>query len=288
MNDTIHIDNETLVAYIYDEVDAPDKARVARHLQECRTCGGEYAALTGVRTVLQAWAPPHAGLGFTVVPRAEAEPAARVLRPVPWWNTAPVWAQAAAAILVLAVSAAVANIQVRSSAEGVVVTTGWLAPASARERTSEPRRAPADLSAGALAEAEAATGREGGPPVTPAPVAAASAAATEEWKAALLSLEQQLRNEIRSSRTADALVRASSRSGADEATLRRVQELLAASEARQERNLALRLTQFNRDVNIQRQADLIRIQQLFGHSEGEISKQRQMLNYVMRASAPQQ
>ena len=67
-----------------------------------------------------------------------------------------------------------------------------------------------------------------------------------------------------------------------------MQELLAASEARQERNLALRLTQFNRDVNVQRQADLVRIQQLFGHSEGEISKQRQMLNYVMRASAPQQ
>ena len=70
MNDTIHIDNETLVAYIYDEVDAPDKARVERHLQHCGTCGGEYAALTGVRTVLQAWAPPHAGLGFTVVPTA--------------------------------------------------------------------------------------------------------------------------------------------------------------------------------------------------------------------------
>lgn len=99
MNDTIHIENETLVAYIYDEVDAPDKARLARHLQQCATCGAEYAALTGVRTVLQAWAPPHAELGFTVVPRTEAEQSARVLRPAPWWNTVPVWAQAVAAIL---------------------------------------------------------------------------------------------------------------------------------------------------------------------------------------------
>ncbi|MDO8676992.1 MAG: hypothetical protein Q7R30_00280 [Acidobacteriota bacterium] len=289
MNDTIHIENETLVAYIYDEVDAPEKARVARHLQQCATCGAEYAALTGVRTVLQAWAPPHAGLGFTVVPRTEAEQSARVLRPAPWWNTVPVWAQAVAAILVLAVSAAVANIQVRSGADGFAVTTGWMSQsASARERTSELPRDPADLSAGASAKAEAAIGREGGAAATRAPVATASVTGAEDWKAALVSLEQQLRNEIRTSRSADAVVRTSSRPSADEATIRRVQELLAASEARQERQLALRLTQFNRDVNVQRQADLVRIQQLFGHSEGEISKQRQMLNYVMRASAPQQ
>lgn len=271
MNETIHIDNETLVAYIYDEVDAAEKARVARHLQQCGTCGGEYAALTGVRTVLQAWAPPDAGLGFTVVPTS-ADGSARVLRPAQWWRAVPLWAQAAAAILVLAVSAAVANIQVRSSADGIVVTTGWLAPASARERTSELRRGPA----------------EGGAAATPAPVVAETVAGADDWKAALVSLEQQLRNEIRSSRSADAVVRTSSRSGADEATIRRVQELLAASEARQERNLALRLTQFNRDVNVQRQADLVRIQQLFGHSESELSRQRQALNYVMRASAPQQ
>jgi hypothetical protein len=264
MNDTIHIDNETLVAYIYDEVDAPEKARVERHLQHCGTCGGEYAALTGVRTVLQAWAPPHAGLGFTVVPTAEAERSARVLRPAKWWNTVPVWAQAAAAVLVLAVSAAVANIQVRSGPDGFVVTTGWMSQSpSAREQTSEPRR-------------------------VAAPITAAVVPAAENWKAALRSLEEELRNEIRTSRSADAVVRTSSRSGADEATIRRVMELLAASEARQERNLAVRLTQFNRDVNVQRQADLVRIQQLFGHSEGEIAKQRQVLNYVMRASAPQQ
>ena len=255
MNEMIHIENETLVAYIYDEIDAPEKARVARHLQECRACGAEYAALTGVRTVLQAWAPPHAGLGFAVTQQPEAEQTARVLRPAQWWSTVPVWLQAVAAILVLAVSAAVANIQVRSGADGLVVTTGWMSHTPAA--------------------------------ITPAPIASTTAG-DKEWQAALVSLEQQLRNEIRAGRPSEAIVRTSTRSGADEATVRRVQELLDASEARQERSLALRLTQFNRDVNVQRQADLVRIQQLFGHSEGEISKQRQMLNYVMRASAPQQ
>jgi hypothetical protein len=259
MNETLHIDNETLVAYLYDEVDAPDKARVERHLQRCGTCGGEFAALSSVRTVLRAWAPPDADLGFTVVQKSARPEPAHVLRPAPWWNTVPVWAQAAAAILVLAVSAGVANIQVRSGADGFVVTTGWMS--QVRPAADAP------------------------------PVMAADVAGGENWNAALVALEQQLRSEIRASRStgAETAVRASSRSGADETTIRRVQELLAASEARQERELALRLTQFNLDTNIQRQADLVRIQKLFGQSGDEIARQGQVLNYMIRASGrPQQ
>ncbi len=260
MNDTLHIDNETLVAYLYGEVDAPDKARVERHLPHCGTCGGEFAALSRVRTVLQAWAPPDADFGFTVVQKSARPEPAHVLRPAPWWNTVPVGVQAAAAILVLAVGAGVANIQVRSGADGVVVTTGWM---------SQPGPAPANAP----------------------PVMAADVAGGENWKAALVALEQQLRTEIRAGRitVAETAVRGSSRSGADEATIRRVQDLLAASEARQGRELALRLTQFTLDTNIQRQADLVRIQKLFGQSGDEIARQGQVLNYMIRASGrPQQ
>ena len=257
MSEMSHIDNETLVAYLYDEVDAAARAGIERHLQACGTCGGELAALSDVRAVLKSWAPPVIDLGFTVVQRHGGQPPATVLRPVQWWNTVPVWAQAAAAILVLAVAVGVANVQVRSGADGFVVTTGWMAPANAA--------------------------------VPVAPVTAGLAAEGENWKAALVSLEKQLREEIRSGRGGSDTVRAASRSGADEATVRRVQELLQASEDRQQRELALRLTQFNRDVNIQRQADLVKIQQLFGQSEGEIDRQRRMLNYVIRASGtPQQ
>lgn len=66
--------------------------------------------------------------------------------------------------------------------------------------------------------------------------------------------------------------------------MRRVQQLIAASEERQERELALRLTQLAVDTNLQRRADLQRITQSFGQFDEQILRQRQMLNNVMRVS----
>ena len=60
-------------------------------------------------------------LDFTIVKKSELPPS-NVLRPARWWNTVPVWAQAAAAILVLAAGAAIANVQVRSGPDGFSVT----------------------------------------------------------------------------------------------------------------------------------------------------------------------
>jgi hypothetical protein len=98
----------------------------------------------------------------------------------------------------------------------------------------------------------------------------------------LVNLEQQMRDEIRSAREQTA-VRAAA-PPADEATIRRVQQMLAASEERQQRELALRLTQFTVDMNMQRRADLQRITQSFGQFDEQILRQRQMLNNVMRVS----
>ena len=105
----------------------------------------------------------------------------------------------------------------------------------------------------------------------------------EEWRTALVSLEQQLRNEIRSTQEQNT-VRAAAPS-ADDATIRRVQQLLAASEQRQQRELALRLTQFSVDMNMQRRADLMRITNSFGQFGNQMMQQRQMLNNVIRVSA---
>jgi hypothetical protein len=73
-------------------------------------------------------------------------------------------------------------------------------------------------------------------------------------------------------------------------SLERVRALIAESEQRQQRELALRLTQFGRDFDQQRRTDLVRINQGFGQFEGrtgaEIARQRQMLDYIMRVSAP--
>lgn len=260
-------DKATFVAYLYDEIDAPDRQRVEEHLRECVACAAEVGALSGVRTQLAQWAPPLTELGFTVIAKAAREseradapaaaeppPSATVLRPAQWWHTVPVWAQAVAAIFVLAVSAAVANVQVKSGPDGLVVSTGWMTPA-----------------------ANSAT------------VAPAAPADNEQWKTALIALEQQLREEIRTTRETGTVRVASRSEGPDDATLRRVRDLLAASESKQNRELAFRMTQLMSDINVQRRADLLRVEQAIGHTGVEVAKQRQQLNYVIRASTtPQQ
>jgi anti-sigma factor RsiW len=238
-------DKATLIAYLYGEVEAAVRDQVASHLADCAACAAEVSALGDVRAELGAWAPPDAELGFTIVRKSEAP--AKVLRPASWWRTVPAWAQAAAAVLVVGAALGVANVQVRSGADGFSVSTGWMtAPAA-------PVAAPADDAA---------------------------------WRTALASLEQQLRSEIRSTheQQTPATVRVAA-APADDATLRRVQQMLAASEERQARELAFRLTQFTADMNMQRRADLMRIQQNLGQFGDQMMQQRQMLNNVIRVSA---
>lgn len=247
-------DKATLVAYLYDEIDADERQRVDEHLKQCAACAVEVGALAGVRTGLTQWAPPNAELGFTIV-RAGGEPAAAVPGVPPWLNTVPVWAQAVAAIFVLAVSAAVANVQVKSGPDGLTISTGWLTPAAS----------------------------------TMAPPDAVLAVTDEQWQPALTALAQQLREEIRATHETGTVRAALGSSAGDEATLRRVREMLAASESRQNRELALRVTQLTRDMNIQRRADLLRVEQAIGHTSVEMAKQRQTVNYLIRASTtPQQ
>jgi len=244
-------DKATLIAYLYGEVDAATRQSVDAHLETCARCAAEMRALGDVRAELSLWGPPDAELGFAIVRKSEPH-TAQVLRPAQWWRTAPVWAQAAAAVLVLAAGLGIANLQVRSGPEGFSVTTGWMAPAPA-PALSEPFD---------------------------------GAAVEQRVERALVSLEQQLRNEIRAARDQQpATVRASAPATADDATIRRVQQLLAASEERQQQELALRLTQFTSDMNMQRRADLLRISQSFGQFGDQMMQQQQMLNNVIRVSA---
>lgn len=241
-------DKPTLIAYLYGEVDAATRDFVDAHLATCERCAAEVTALGDVRAELGRWVPPDAELGFTITRKSDAH-SAQVLRPARWWSSVPAWAQAAAAVLVIAAGAAIANIQVRSTPDGFSVTTGWMAA-----------------------------------PVLSEPLDGAAIERRVEGRVerALVSLEQQLRNEIRSTHEQNA-VRVAAPS-ADEATMRRVQQLIAASEERQERELALRLTQLAVDTNLQRRADLQRITQSFGQFDEQILRQRQMLNNVMRVS----
>jgi hypothetical protein len=241
-------DGETLVAYLYDEIDPALRDDVARHLSGCERCRDEAAALGGVRRILSEWTPPAPPLRFTLVSEAEAS---NVLRPrVPAWQTLPRWAQLAAAMLVLAVGAAVANVEVRRDAQGWTVSTGWMpaAPAAVAPADAEVRQAVARL--------EQSVRDLAARPAVVQPAAAPAAADT-----------------------APAVP--------DAALIARVRAMLEASERRQEQQLAVRLTQLGQDFDIQRRADLVRIERGLGQLEGRtraaVTEQGEMLNMIVRA-----
>lgn len=89
------------------------------------------------------------------------------------------------------------------------------------------------------------------------------------------ALEQQLRNDL------------NGRSDAND-ILRRVRAMIDQSEAKQQRQLAMRLTDVVRDFDTQRRADLMQVQQNFGQLEGqtgqELAHNRELFNYLVRTS----
>jgi len=247
-------DKQTLIAYLYGEVDASTRKAVDDHLAACAACAAEVTALGDVRSELGLWVPPDAELDFKIVKRSESS-ASNVLRPARWWDTVPVWAQAAAAVLVLAAGAGIANVQVKSGPDGFVVSTGWMAPdtnSAARSAVAQDKQP------------------------------------DESWKPALVALEQQLRSEIKATREQAAPVAVSSRSGGDDATVRRVQQLIADAEQRHNRELATRLIDFQRDITMQRRADMQNISRVVGSYDEQLLRQRQYMNNMIRVSSPPQ
>jgi hypothetical protein len=246
-------DKQTLISYVYGEIDHDTRLAVDGHLAACDACANEVTALGDVRADIGLWVPPDVELDFTIVKKSHL-PQAAVLRPSRWWQTVPAWAQAAAAVLAIAAGVSIANVQVTSGPEGFSVSTGWM-----RAVVSEPAR-------------EAAGPRVAGP-------------TNDEMRLQLASLEQKLRDEIRSTRGTPAVAR----TPVDDATIRRVQQMIAESEQRHERALAMRFVEFTRDMNMQRRADMQTITRGLAGYDGELMRQRQMINNVIRVSAtPQQ
>jgi hypothetical protein len=252
--------DEALIAFLYDDGDPAARASFAAHLAECPPCRGELEALRGVRGQLAHWAPPEPNFANR---QSTSDSPQSATRDPHWWSQVPVWAQVAAAMLFLGVSAGVANLDVHYDANGLSVRTGWSQPArDARVGEAAKAVAPAsDIAA-----------------VDPAP-----------WRADLAALEQQMKTEIKDAAAASALARAASAS--DTEVLRRVRALVDDSEKREQRELALRVAEVLRDVNSQRQADLVKIDRSLGAVQNnlgvEVMKQRQSLNLLYRASQRQ-
>ena len=246
--------DDLLIAYLYDDIEPADRATFSAHLHACGRCTRELAALRGVRSTLSSWAPPEPARAFAGYVVPVPGPQARVTSRS--WHDVPGWAQVAAAMLVLGVSAAIAHVDVRHDASGWTLRTGWSQPAA------PPAASPV---------------RE------PVPSAAAA-----PWRADLTALEQQLRAELQA-QPARAVPAAAPITDAE--LQRRVRAILDESERRQERELALRVAEVVKDVNAQRQADLVKIDRSLGFIQsstyGEQMKQRELVNYLLKVSQKQ-
>src|ERR1051325_2457067 len=93
-----------LVAYLYDDIDRAERVAFETHITTCLPCRSELAELRSVRATLGEWVAPEAPDGAF-----GAEPRAARLEPRAWWHDVPVWAQVAAAMLVLGLSASIAR-----------------------------------------------------------------------------------------------------------------------------------------------------------------------------------
>ena len=256
--------DEVIVAFLYDDPDASlaERSRFETHLLTCARCQTDVAALRGVRAQLARWSPPEPTFG-TGNPHSNPQfnPQSAIHNPQ-WWSAIPVWAQVAAALLFLGVSAGIANLDVRYDQSGLTVRTGW---SSRAEALAQPGKA------GVSGPTEMARGAS---PVADAP-----------WRADIAALEQQLKNEIRTtqaSTTGAAKTVAATASDAD--VIRRVRALVEESEKRQQRELALRVAELARDVTAQRHADMVKIDRTLGVVENnvgiEVMKNRQQINQM--------
>jgi hypothetical protein len=240
---------DALITYLYDDHSGTDRAErttFESHLGTCRPCTEELALLRGVQAQLGQWAPPEAVTPQSAIRNQHA----------PWWRQIPAWAQVAAALLFLGVSAGIANLDISYDASGLNVRTGWMS------RT----------------------------PVAPATPASVATQAAAPWRADLTALERQLETELRAvqmSRTATTPHTEPARAAAtaDADVVRRVRLLIEESEKRQQNELALRVAEVLRDVHAMRQADLVKIDRTLGEVRNDLGVQvmrdRQKLNTLL-------
>lgn len=254
---TLHIagDQDALLNYLYEEGDPSERLRIAQHLQACAACSVAVLELQSVRGMLADWTPPPVKLGFRVV--QDPKEGARDAR---WWKPAgrfPLWTQAAAAVFLFAAGMAVSQLDVRFG-DGALMVRSRSAAATPVEAALTPRSGVVPVRQHDIA-------------LVPASAPGNTADNTTDFRA----LEQQLRSDLKGRADGDVI-------------LRRVRAMIDQSEAKQQRELALRLSDVVRDFDTQRRADLVQVQQNFGQLEGqtgqEVAHQRELLNYLVRTS----
>ena len=244
--------DETIVSYLYGEMEATERVAFDRHLVACAPCRAELGDLRDVRTELARSVSPElaAHIPFNVdIPRMP-------VAVVPPARSIPVWAQAIAATVILGVAGGIANLDVSyTSASGLSIRTGWRHPVDANR--AQPAATPVVQTT-----------------QSPAP-----------WSSDLAALERSLRGAL-DERPAVATPASST---SDDAVMRRVRQLVQDSERRQESELALRMAEAVRELQIQRQADLVKIDRTLGLMQNRtgmevMRTQRQMNSLAQQVS----
>jgi hypothetical protein len=248
---------EQLIGYIYGELTPAQQALFEAHAAVCVECRQEVLALRDVRGHLANWAPPETLLAFRVV-RGAAPPSRSVTRYVPAWGLA-----AAASLLLLAGAAALANLDVRYDAQGLVVRTGWATAPAQGPAAPEPR------------------------------TAVAAGATSEQMRTEIAALEQRLRDleqavppgGAAASAVAAPVRLSDQQMAAVNAVVRR---LIAESEARQQTETALLVTQVWKDFNAVRANDIVRVQDVIGRAQGltnyQLKQHRDSIDSLVRVS----
>ena len=260
----MHIaDNQdALLDYLYEEGDSVERLNIARHLQECASCSVAVLELQTVRGMLRDWAPPASQLGFRIVQDGDASPAASVddgARRGWLWGRGPAthqattshrrWAQVAAAVALFGAGMTVSQLDLDYGDGALTVRT--------RPAASAP---PAIRNASVVLPPDSSVG------------SGSSRTATDNRTAAGQGAPSGSRDDLAST----------------ERLLQRVRAMIEQSEIRQQREMALRLSQVAREVDTQHQADLLRIQQNLGQFEletgAQINQQQQLMDYLVRTS----
>ena len=239
---------DLLVGYLYDDLAPEARAAFDAHLRVCAGCRQDVAALRSTREHLAAWAPPEPDLGFQIV-RHVVEPRAKVVPFRTRWM--PAFGFAAAAVLVLAVASAIANVEVRYDNDGLVVRTGWATAPVA------PVPAPAQSEGAQLVNARVNA--------VPADFAA---------------VEQRLRT----MEAAIAARPASPTRTADAELLRQVRAIVRDAEVRQDAALNQRLLQVWQDFEKVRRAEMAMLQQGNAQYQGVTNAELARLGQALRVN----
>jgi hypothetical protein len=236
-------DKELLVGYVYDELDAAERKAIQQHLASCRECRDEAQALRGARSHLAAWQVPSGTPSLQPI-AADVSPAAR-------FRIRSGWGLAAAAALVLAAASAIANLEVQTVDGGLMIRTGW-------SRGAVPQVA--------LIQTNAA-------PQAPE--------ISREELAAVLQRVNQLETALAAQPSGAPVTHVGHVGAANDPELfRRVRQLIADSESRQQQALAARLMQGMREMQAAHTSDLMRVErttnQLQGAFNDEVLRAREM------------